>query len=455
MKSFDTDLKKYAEKTRLKAAERRELRERVLSYMEYHPLPKRNEPLPQIASRSDRFVVVHFNNLYMKITGGVFAILLLVVVPFMAEQSVPGDALYLVKTQVNEGIRAQLANSPYEKVTFETELIERRIAEARLLASEGKLTEEVQAQIALTVKGHANAAQSGLAEMRATNVDEAAIAEIAFDSALQVQSAVLDTNDSVSTTSSIAGILDVVNTVREEVVQSRGTSTPSYEGMAATIELETTRAYELFETVKVSATPEEITDIERRLSDIERLIAGAAEKRPTDDASAVADMVSALGLIQKLVVFMTDIDVRETVALETIVPIVLTLEERSALVMTTLEQVATLKKAAEVRIPLISDTALSEKIVFGMEQLTLHVAVATSSLEAQNIDTAEQHARDALALATDIDTLTSSAGSTESTLGESEVTTGETSTSTEPVPPTEGTGSEESEVNVEPIILEQ
>ena len=40
MKSFDSDLKKYADKIRLKATERAALRERILSYMEYHPLPK-------------------------------------------------------------------------------------------------------------------------------------------------------------------------------------------------------------------------------------------------------------------------------------------------------------------------------------------------------------------------------------------------------------------------------
>ncbi len=406
MKSFDTDLKKYSEKIRLKVAERRELRERILSYMEYHPLPKRNEVLQVVPAKPGSFFVVHFNSLYTRASAVMLALFVLIGIPIVAEHSVPGDTLYLVKTQVNEGLRSQLANSPYEKVTFETKLIERRIAEARLLASEGKLTTEVQAQIAETVKGHADAAQNGLAEMRATNVDEAAVAEIVFDSALEVQSAVLDTNTSDSATSSTNGIRDVVNTVREEVVQNRGTTTPSYEGMLATIEGETTRAYELFETVKKSATSEEIADIERRLADIDRLISGAEGKHESKDETAVADLVDALGFIQKLIVFMTDIDVREAIELETIVPLVPTIEERTNTVRETIQEILIVEDTVNERLMSITDPNILEKATLGRQQLDELVGVATSSLAAGNIEAAETNTHEALALVNDLDQMT-------------------------------------------------
>lgn len=144
MKSFESDIKKYAEKTRLKAIEREMVRDRILSYMEYHPLKKESLKVPVLSTlQAHEFTYIRFNTLWIKVAGGVFALVLVVGVPFLAERSVPGDVLYLVKTGFNEGIRTQLASSPYEKVQLETKLMERRISEARLLASEGKLTEAV------------------------------------------------------------------------------------------------------------------------------------------------------------------------------------------------------------------------------------------------------------------------------------------------------------------------
>jgi len=403
MKSFDTELQKYAEKIRLKASERKELRERVLSYMEYHPLPKQYAK-QQITTLTTEhpFFILNFGSRMVRIASGVFVLVLLVAIPLFAERSVPGDVLYLVKTGVNEGVSAQFANSPYEKVTFETKLIERRIAEARLLASEGKLTEEVGAQIAETVKGHADAAQSGLAEMRTDNADEAAIAQIAFSSALEVQSAVLDTNKSTDATSSTNTILDVVNTVRGEVVSDQETTTPSFEGLMASIERETTRAYELSETIKKTITVEEQDDIARRLSDIDRKIVGAKEARTTDEVSAIGDLVSSLGLIQKLIVFMTDIDVHETVTLETLVPVELTTEERAAIVQTAVEEGLKIQREVAIKIPLITDTGVLEKVTLGMSTYADLVGAATSSLEQGDIDTAEARMHEAEAFILDI-----------------------------------------------------
>lgn len=405
MKSFDTQLKKYAEKVRLKAAERRELRERILTYMEYHPLPKQKGIIEE-KIESERFVMVHFNTIYTRIAAGVCAVLLLIVIPVAAERSVPGDVLYLVKTGINEGIQAQFANSPYEKVALETKLMERRIAEARLLAQEGKLTEEVEAQIAETVKEHADAAQVGLAELREDNAEEAAIAEIAFGSALEVQSAVLETNTSMSATSSTEGIKSVVQNAQVEVLLTKSTTTPSYEGLMARVESETTRAYELFESINTSATEDERTDIERRLSDIDRKIIGAQEKKDTDEEDASHDLAAALGIIQKLIVFMTDIDVRETVALETLVPVELTPEERTADIRALLDEVVVLHDTVSVKVPLILDEGLHEKVVFGIEQLDTRITDTTDALAADNIAGAEGVIAEAYALAMDLDLLT-------------------------------------------------
>jgi hypothetical protein len=404
MKSFDTELKKYADKIRLRARERRELRERVLSYMEYHPLPKQNGAALEVIE-SQPFFTVHFNSLYARIVGGALAVLILVVVPVAAERSVPGDVLYLVKTEINESIQSQFANSPYEKVVHETKLIERRIAEARLLASEGKLTVEVEAAIAKNVKEHADAAQIGLEELRGNNADEAAIAEIAFDSALEVQSAVLNSNTN-NTSSSTRSIAEAVRTAQAEAVQKRASTTPSYGALLTRIESETLRARELFDAIYESATDEERTDIERRFSDIERKIIAARQVSEDSSEAEVSELARTLGLIHKLIVFMTDIDVRENVALETLVPIEFTIEERTEATEGVLVNTQKLYSAVEARTQLIDDESLLEKVVLGLEELENLIGTATSSLAVGEIDTAEKTVVSAFELANDLDQMT-------------------------------------------------
>lgn len=403
MKSFDTDLKKYAEKINLKVSERHELRERVLTYMEYHPLPKQASLSEELthAIPSELFTVFHFKAFHARIAGGVF-ILFLIVAPFIAERSVPGDALYLVKTGFNETLQEQLVDSPYEKIEFETKLMERRISEARVLASEGKLTEEVKTHIAETVKEHTTAVQEGLAELRTQDADGAAIAEIAFNSSLEVQSAVLGANESTNSTSSIDSILTVVNDARDEVTSNQVDTTPSFDGLMAQVELETTRAFELFTAIKLSATPEEVTDIDRRLSDVNRLIQEAKEKNAVEPEVAADDLATTLGLIQKLIAFMTDIDVRETVTLEALVPVVLSDAERAEVVVEEVRVISALALDITARLERAEGDYDATKVAEGLASIDSLLKNATNVLGLSNIEGAESAIKEARVLIDDL-----------------------------------------------------
>lgn len=438
MKSFDTELKKYTKKVRLRAAERREIRERILAYMEYHPLPKEvKKKLPETIT-SEHFVIFNFNTVYTKVAAGFFALLIVVSVPLAAERSVPGDVLYPVKT-LNEGIRAQFVSSPYEQVAFETELMERRIAEARLLAKEGKLTEEVEAEIAATVKGHADAAQKGIEELKNADADEGAIAEIAFGTTLEVQSAVLDSGIGTGSTTGPHGIAIAVKEAKANVDAQKGTSTPPYELLSARVELETTRAYELIETVDVFATEEERADIERRLADIERTILAAEELQEEGDAEATVGLTDALALIQKLIVFMTDIDVRENVPLESIVPIVLTDEEKKTDIETRLVEITTTWEEVQPRIASFIETDMYEKLIVGAEMINRGLATTTTLLVEERYEAANNALLEVEALIFDLDVLTAEGQTdeiieeTEEEIIEEEFTEEETATSTDEV----------------------
>ncbi len=412
MKSFDTELKKYADKINLKVSERDLLRERILSYMEYHPLPKQDLVLGDLREGivSESFITLHFNihSLYARLLGSAL-ILFVIAAPFVAERSVPGDVLYLVKTGINETVQGQLANSPYEKIEFETKLMERRIGEARTLASEGKLTEKVKTELAATVKEHTTAVQDGLAELRTTDADGAAIAQIAFNSSLEVQSAVLEESSNEENASLIETIRTVVNDAREEVV-NQGNQAPSFEGLMAQTELETTRAYELFNTIKVSASTTEIADIERRLSDINRLILEAGEKRAQEPEVAVTDLTSTLGLLQKLIVFMADLNIREAVSLEQIVPVVLTDEERTEIARASIILVQATHVTIGARLETATATDLDletvAKVEEGLGMVTELLAQTESALSTGAISTAEPLIVEMQALIQDLDTMT-------------------------------------------------
>jgi len=64
-----------------------------------------------------------------------------------AEQSLPGDALYSFKTNVNEQIMALLAISPEAEARWQARVIERRLEEAEELVREGELTAELAEDI--------------------------------------------------------------------------------------------------------------------------------------------------------------------------------------------------------------------------------------------------------------------------------------------------------------------
>ncbi|HEU4677287.1 MAG TPA: DUF5667 domain-containing protein [Candidatus Paceibacterota bacterium] len=412
MKSFDSELKKYADKVSLKAAERRELRERVLSYMEYHPLPKQAVSVEELRGiPSEAFTVFHFTRFHVRLMGGALA-LVLILAPLVAERSVPGDVLYLVKTGINEKIQKQLANSPYEKIEFETKLIERRVAEARSLAQEGKLSDDVKNQLAADVKEHSDAVQNNLSELRSMDKDGAAIAEITFNTSLQVQSAVLNADDTVKDTALIEGIKDVVAKAQEQVATTQEENKPSFGGLMAQVESDTSRAYELFGTVKKSATPEEVGDIDRRLSDIDRLVDEAKEMQQTDEGKAIDDLTKTLGLTQKLIAFMTDIDVHETVALEALVPVVPSLEERTALARRNLESVETRAANVFMKVDGIVDPGKKGKVTGGLHDADALAAEVKSSLDSGNIDAAEAKLAEVEALISDLGVLAEAPAST-------------------------------------------
>jgi len=481
MKRFSEQFKKKSETIRMRANERADLRDRLVSYMEYHPLPADMRTTSMSTKKgvkgipSEAFRIISIHKHYLQGFAGVFAVFLIVGIPLIAERAVPGDMLYAVKTNISEEVRATLTLSPYAKVEWETQRLERRVAEARLLAREGKLTAETEAKVAMAVKAHSDAAQLEIAQMREGDADEAAIAEIAFASALEVQSEVLEGHIALATKatgseagegSSVVALASVVHQAAGIAQVAQGQAGLSYEKLRGRVETESTYAYELFASVHKHASAAEVLDIERRLADVERKVAAAdtahsqvlpqeavveeitevvsedsaaptqelqdealeqeetvptAESQTVDaqaqtavreETAAVApmkevvDVVSvlraALKDLQKINAFMTDIDVRQNVTMEELVPVVPTDDERYAAINVSYAQV---KADHQLIAYAVTSGLANEKIQLGYKTLQTMVQNIDAALSLGNISQAESLTKEALLLSSDMRTL--------------------------------------------------
>jgi hypothetical protein len=458
MKRFSEQLYTKAQSVKLKASERVELRERVLSYMEYHPLPetaKRTISKSERALFSDPYRTISFKGWQIARYAGVAVCVLALTISYSAEQTVPGDALYSVKVRFNEEVRSTLAFSPYEKITWETERLSRRIAEARELESEGKLTSEVEQEVADAVREHGANARRGIAELKETDSDEATLASLYLATTLDVQAAAfrgvqespvakggdmfMATMQAVEDTPALTSLIaDAVDEARSQTEIPSQETLPAYARLLAHVEADTTRARELLDTIKSAATPEEIKDIDRRLGDVDRALAEALARGGEDADGARPLLVDVLSRTQKLIVFMTNIDVRTALSVESLVPVVYTDEERAVAIQDNLGMAKT--KVAQIQTALISmtlESSVNERVTESLDRIDVLIQEAESALAGSLIDVAEGPAVEAKALAVDT-ALLLGINETPTPVSELPVTVGTTSTSSVPEGQVEG-----------------
>ncbi|MFN3693223.1 MAG: DUF5667 domain-containing protein [Candidatus Paceibacteria bacterium] len=385
MKRFSEQFKKQASNIRLSAAEKDVLRDRLTAYMAYHPI---TTPAPKTATSSRRAMFTEPfiewampTRLYRQLVLGCFA-LVFVGVPALAERAVPGDVLYPMKVRVNEEVRASLTSGGYEKVAWETKRLERRISEARLLAKEGKLTPEIEAGVIAAVNEHQVAAAGQIATLRSIDADAAALAELTLVSVLDVQSAALRAGDTASTTKgmstvAIAMALDEAQ-AHVEQVSSDGVS---YERLVAKLEQETTRGRELLLSIKDNVNEQEYADLERRIGDVERKIVQGTIMYTEDAVRGQEFLTQTWRDMQVVITFMTDIDVRSSLAIESFVPIVLTPEEERALAINAYNEAETALTKIEETLPAVTDVGISDKVTLTIPQIKTLLLTASTSLD--------------------------------------------------------------------------
>ncbi len=395
MKRFSEQFKKQSETIRLGAAEKDVLRTRVTAYMEYHPLPTTQSAPVRATALREPFIMWSMPN---RVARGLFAvctICLVVGVPALAERAVPGDLLYPMKVRVNEEVVSSLTGAGYEKVVWETKRLERRIAEARVLAKEGRLTSAIEADVIAAVSSHQASTEAEIATLRTTDADAAALAELTFASVLDVQSATLRAQETGSTTEGQSTVaLALALDEAQAKVAGNGEAPVSYERLVAQLEQETTRGRELLASIEGSATEQEYKDIERRLSDIERKVADGMSMSGTDGDVAIESLKATWRDMQVVITFMTDIDVRSALALEALVPMVLTPDEERALAHLAYAEAEAQVLRIESALPQVTDTAVTDKVAATLPMVQALLTTATTSI-ASDVRSARQSAEEA------------------------------------------------------------
>ena len=405
MKKFHEQFNAQADKVHLSASERRDLRERVVSYMEYHPLPTQTTAArTKVSSVSEerpwrlQLPQVPY---WRSLMGSALAVVILVV-PVLAERSLPGDVLYAVKVGFNEEVRSSMARSPYQSIEWETERLNRRLSEVQILAREGRLTERHEERVAEAVRDHSEAARASIERLRAEDEDEAAMAEIALDALFDVHTAVLTAHGTTDEDVAIAAlettsgtdtptaerhsrILAALESSRSDTSVTRDPARPTYEGLLRRIEVESGRAYELLSTVADIASDDALTSVTRRLDDVERKVQSAVAAHELGDVlEARVSLTEALTSTRKVITFMSNIEVRNSVDINTIVPIEHTAEELR-------EQLHFKRERLQVRFAYVSevvgeyaDGAELERAEHSLERLPAQFASSTAAIETED-----------------------------------------------------------------------
>lgn len=171
--------------------ERATMRQRVVLHMRRHSA--RNSIVARLLEEID---VLFHQPLKLKYVMPLVLILALLAsgggVSYAAQNSLPGDVLYPVKVDVNEPIAGVFQFGTQAQAQWNAELAQTRLQEAEQLASQNKLTPQIQTQVATRLQDAVAAAQNGVTQLQDKNqVAVAAQINGDLETALRVHAAIL------------------------------------------------------------------------------------------------------------------------------------------------------------------------------------------------------------------------------------------------------------------------
>jgi len=333
MKRFIQQFNKESNKITLTARERDELLSRIEAYMEYHPLSSTLKKSQDSSLMSSLRVTepMHFVRIprrFLTAFSTAITMFMLVVVPAMAEQAMPGNMLHPIKVHVNEEIRGYFLSGE-DRVRWETERVERRLAEARRLAMLGRLTPEIEARVAEAVIRQKDVTRNQIATLETSDGDAATMATLALVSVFEVQETLLEAVFPPS--DDVPGHLSsIIETGKEETKARGNVAIVSEARLLAMLEQHATRAYELLLGLQKTIDETERERILKRLENVETTLADYTGAVYVSEEERLAGLRDVWGDLQKLISYMNSLRDKAPIALDQVVPIRLTYDERVA-----------------------------------------------------------------------------------------------------------------------------
>ncbi len=178
---------------RLSADEKLATREKLQAFMQAHPV-RGGANMRQLEQEVHLNFLSSLKSMMLKPLPITLSALLVLGggTAFAAERSLPTEALYPIKIQVNERVRATLTPTSEGKAKWQARVAERRLEEAERLALQKKFNTETQAQIELSFDEQAKLVQEKIARLKAEgNIEGAIELSNSFQASLKAHEAIL------------------------------------------------------------------------------------------------------------------------------------------------------------------------------------------------------------------------------------------------------------------------
>jgi hypothetical protein len=175
---FHTHLKKAGEEMSLTQEQRQRMRGVLHAYMEMKPIRARTH----VTSVSTFSWFFSARPIAAVLVLALFASS--VGISYAAENALPGDVLYPIKTDVNEPVQGALATTASAKAAWAMSVAGERVQEAATLAAEDKLSTSTQQALQSNFETHADIAAQAIAQQASSSPTASAETAISFQAQL-------------------------------------------------------------------------------------------------------------------------------------------------------------------------------------------------------------------------------------------------------------------------------
>jgi hypothetical protein len=218
-------------KLSLTAEERAALKRDFMSFMSENPPVLRKEPVRILSPYFPHLVRVPvFAMAFLALVGGT---------AYAAENSLPNDLLYPIKTEIIEPLFIEApARTPIAKAEASQKLVERRLEEAETLIDNNELDEESVAVIAAAVDEHTNNVQAFVASAsQSGELSDALEVGTDLENVLEAHGEVLESiaEDSTAT----EAVTNLIETIADQADEAEAISETIEDKTAETVTDET------------------------------------------------------------------------------------------------------------------------------------------------------------------------------------------------------------------------